>query len=138
MRKQLAIALIVSSFGTTPLATPQAATEIRRTPIITAELSPSKIVDHVQVTRLDFRPGQITGRHMHPVPVLGYVEAGVFIVQVQGQPQHRYTAGEAIYEPANTPIERYDNESSTEPAVLIAYYLSGAEDKILIKFLPSR
>jgi quercetin dioxygenase-like cupin family protein len=118
------------------LARPQTATEIKRTPITTAELAPSKAVDHVQVTRLDFLPGQTTGRHMHPVPVVGYVESGVFIVQVEGQPQRRYTAGEAIYEPANTPIERYDNESSTEPAVLIAYYLAGAEDKVLIKFLP--
>jgi hypothetical protein len=35
-------------------------------------------------------------------------------------------------------FERYDNESSTEPAVLIAYYLAGAKDQILIKFLPPR
>jgi quercetin dioxygenase-like cupin family protein len=56
---------------------------------------------------------------MHPVPVVGYVESGVFIIQVEGQPQQRYTAGEAIYEPANTTIEHYDNESSTEPAVLV-------------------
>ena len=118
------------------MTSPQTATEIKRTPITTAELVPSITVDHVQVTRLDFRPGQATGRHMHPVPVVGYVESGVFIVQVEGQPQRRYTAGEAIYEPANTPIERYENESSTEPAVLIACYLAGADDKVLIKFLP--
>ena len=116
----------------------QTAPEIKRTSITTAEVSPGKTVDHVQVTRLDFKPGQITGRHMHPVPVVGYVESGVFLVKLEGQPQRRYTAGEAIYEPANTTIERYDNESSTEPAVLIAYYLAGAQDKVLIKFLPPR
>jgi quercetin dioxygenase-like cupin family protein len=138
MSRNLTIALVVSALGAASLTSPQTATEIKRTPITTAELVPNKTVDHVQVTRLDFRPGQITGRHMHPVPVVGYVESGVFIVQVEGQPQRRYTAGEAIYEPANTPIERYDNESSTEPAVLIAYYLAGAEDKVLIKFLPPR
>jgi quercetin dioxygenase-like cupin family protein len=136
MSRDLTVALVVSVLGAASLARPQTTTEIKRTPITTAELAPSKTVDHVQVTRLDFLPGQITGRHMHPVPVVGYVESGVFIVQVEGQPQRRYTAGEAIYEPENTPIERYDNESSTEPAVLIAYYLAGAEDKVLIRFLP--
>ena len=138
MRRILTIALVTSILGATTLTRPQTTTEIKRTPITTAELSPSKTVDHVQVTRLDFRPRQITGRHMHPVPVVGYVESGVFIVQVEGQPQRRYTAGEAIYEPANTPIERYDNESPTEPAVLIAYYLGGVDDTVLIKFLPPR
>jgi quercetin dioxygenase-like cupin family protein len=132
------IVLVASTSVLTSFARPQSAPELKRTPITTAELSPAKTVNHVQVTRLDFKPGQITGRHMHPVPVVGYVESGVFIVQVQGQPQRRYTAGEAIYEPANTPVERYDNGSSTEPAVLIAYYLAGAKDKVLIKFLPPR
>jgi quercetin dioxygenase-like cupin family protein len=138
MRRNLTIALVASILGATTLTRPQTTTEIKRTPITTAELAPNKTVDHVQVTRLDFRPGQITGRHMHPVPVVGYVESGAFLVQVEGQPQRRYTAGEAIYEPANTPIARYDNESSTAPAVLIAYYLAGVEDKVLITFLPPR
>jgi quercetin dioxygenase-like cupin family protein len=138
MGRNLTIAFAASLLGTTPLTNPQTTTEIKRTPITNAVLSPGKTVDHVQVTRLDFQPGQITGRHMHPVPVVGYVESGVFIVQVEGQQQRRYIAGEAIFEPANTPIERFDNESSTEPAVLIACYLAGVEDKVLIKFLPPR
>jgi len=137
MRRNLIVALMAPILGATSLTSPQTTNEIKRTPIATAELSPNKTVDHVQVTRLDFRPGQITARHMHPVPVVGYVESGVFIVQEEGQPQRRYTAGEAIYEPANMPIEHYDNESSTEPAVLIAYYLAGTEDTVLIKFLPA-
>jgi quercetin dioxygenase-like cupin family protein len=119
MSRNLIIAFVASILGATSLTGPQTTNEIKRTPIATAELSPNKTVHYVQVTRLDFRPGQITARHMHPVPVVGYVESGVFIIQVEGQPQQRYTAGEAIYEPANTPIEHYDNESSTEPAVLV-------------------
>ena len=119
MSRNLIIAFVASILGATSLTRPQTTNEIKRTPIATAELSPNKTVHYVQVTRLDFRPGQITARHMHPVPVVGYVESGVFIIQVEGQPQQRYTAGEAIYEPANTPIEHYDNESSTEPAVLV-------------------
>src|ERR1035438_476561 len=124
MKRNLIIVFLVSILGGTALTRSQTAPEVKRTPILTAEVLPSQTVDHMQVTRLDFKPGQITGRHMHPVPVVGYVEFGVFLVKVEGQPQQRYSAGQAIYEPANTAIERYDNESSTEPAVLIAYYLA--------------
>jgi quercetin dioxygenase-like cupin family protein len=138
MNRNLILLCAASILGGTALTRSQTAPEIKRTPILTAEVSPSKTVDHVQVTRLDFKPGQITGRHMHPVPVIGYVESGVFLVKIEGQIQQRYTAGQAIYEPANTTIERYDNESSTEPAVLIAYYLAEAKDQVLIKFLPPR
>jgi quercetin dioxygenase-like cupin family protein len=138
MNRNLIFLCAASILGGTASTRSQTAPEIKRTPILTAEVSPSKTVDHVQVTRLDFKPGQITGRHMHPVPVIGYVESGVFLVKIEGQIQQRYTAGQAIYEPANTTIERYDNESSTEPAVLIAYYLAGAKDQVLIKFLPPR
>jgi quercetin dioxygenase-like cupin family protein len=72
------------------------------------------------------------------MPVVGYVESGAFVVQVQGEPEHRYAAGDVIYEPPNTPIERYDNASSTEPAVLIASYLAGTEDNVLITMLPAQ
>jgi len=116
----------------------QTASEIKRTPVLTAKVLPSKTVDHVQATRLDFKPGQITGRHMHPVPVVGYVESGVFLVKIEGQIQQRYTAGQAIYEPATTTSERYDNESPTEPVVPIAYHLAGAKDEVVIKFLSPR
>jgi quercetin dioxygenase-like cupin family protein len=116
----------------------QCATDLKRTQIGTAAILPQKMVDHVQVTRLDFAPGQATGRHLHPMPVIGYVESGAFLVRVEGQPEHRYSAGEVISEPANLPIARFDNASSTEPAVLIAYYLAGPEDQVLIVKLPPR
>lgn len=63
------------------------------------------------------------------MPVAGYVESGAFMVQVRGQPQRRYTAGEIIYEPANTPIERFDNDSLKDSALLVAYCLAGTGAK---------
>jgi quercetin dioxygenase-like cupin family protein len=136
MSRNLPLALLAAILAAPSLA--QSQTELKRTPILTAPIAPNKTVDHVQVTRLDFPPGQATGRHMHPIPVVGYVQSGTFIVQIEGQPEHSYTAGEVIYEPANTTIARYDNASSTEPAVLIAYYLAGPDDKVLIQLLPPR
>jgi quercetin dioxygenase-like cupin family protein len=127
-----ALALVLSALAQTQPAT----SPVKRTPIATAQLATAKTVDHVQVTRIDYTPGQATGRHLHPMPVVGYVLSGSFLVQVQGQEPHTYATGEVIYEPAGIPIEKFDNASSSEPAVLIASYLAGSGEDTLIKMLP--
>ncbi|HEU0095557.1 MAG TPA: cupin domain-containing protein [Rhizomicrobium sp.] len=91
---------------------------------------------HVEVVRLDFLPGMITPYHEHPVPVIGYVARGAFDVQIEGQPMRHYKTGDSIYEPANTRMAHFDNVSKTEPAVLIATYLAGPDDKTLVALLP--
>jgi quercetin dioxygenase-like cupin family protein len=111
------------------------AAPLKRTPIA-SHMLPGMPVDHVPVVRLDFEPGQPTGRHLHPMPVIGYVLEGEFVVQVAGQPEQRFTVGQSILEPANVVIERFDNASATKPAVLIAHYLAGSGQDELIRFLP--
>jgi quercetin dioxygenase-like cupin family protein len=116
----------------------QSIAPLQRTPIAVHDIAPPKEVTSTSVVRLDFKPGQPTGRHMHPVPVVGYVLEGEFIVKIENEPEKHYTAGQSIYEPANTVIERYDNASDSKPAVLIASYLVGQGQTELIKFLPSK
>jgi len=131
MRNIFTAGLILAS-----LAAAQAQPVIKRTPLASHALTPPKPVSHVEVVRLDFLPGMVTPLHQHPVPVIGYVEQGAFDVQIEGQPLHRYKAGDSILEPANTRIAHFDNVSKTEPAVLIATYLAGPGDKSLITLLP--
>jgi quercetin dioxygenase-like cupin family protein len=119
-------------------ANAHAAAPLKRTPIATHELSAGKTASAIQVVRLDFAPGQPTGLHEHPVPVIGYVLQGAFTVQVDGKPAQNFTEGQSIYEPANTRIDRFDNASQTTPAVLIATYLTGPDDRSLITFLPAK
>ena len=107
-----------------------------RTPIVTAVIEPPRTVAKVPAVRIGFSPGQPTARHLHPMPVIGYVLSGEFIVQVEGGEPRRFRTGEVVYEPANTIIERYDNASSSEPAVLIAFYLSSEGQAELIRMLP--
>jgi len=57
------------------------------------------------------------------------------IVKVKGEAEKTYKPGDAIFEPGNTVIEKFDNGSATEPAVFIANYLLGADDKEIIHFL---
>jgi quercetin dioxygenase-like cupin family protein len=117
----------------------QPAPPLKRTPIAEHPIDATAAdVERVTVVRLDFKPGQPTGRHTHPVPVIGYVLEGEFIVQVEGQPERRYGAGQSIHEPANTTMARFDNASSTAPAALIAHYLVGGDETELIRFLPER
>ena len=133
----LALALVLSAAGFSQAQAQPGAAAVKRTQI-TQQAIPPKTVATVTVTRLDFLPGQLTGRHQHPVPVIGYVLEGEFVVKVEGQAERHYTAGQSIYEPADTTIERFDNASTRQPAVLIATYLAGAGQTELIRLLPAR
>jgi len=95
----------------------------------------NKNVTAVEVREINFEPGQETGRHRHPCPVLGYIVEGTAILQVEDQPERRLAAGEAFYEPAGA-VMRFDNASAEQPMKFIAYYLlDGQQD--LIQMLPA-
>jgi quercetin dioxygenase-like cupin family protein len=121
-----------------PQATAQLPPPVKRTPIVKHEIKPNKNVASVSVVRIDYTPSQRTGRHVHPMPVVGYVLEGSFVVKVAGGEETHYAAGQSIYEPADTIIERFDNDSSTKPAVLIAHYLAGPGQTELVKILPDQ
>jgi quercetin dioxygenase-like cupin family protein len=90
------------------------------------------------VVRIDYQPAQHTGRHIHPMPVVGYVLEGSFVVKIAGGEPIHYMAGQSIYEPADTIIEEFDNDSATKRAVLIAHYLGGDGQTELVKILPDQ
>ena len=108
--------------------------DISRVPLASLELDPAPL-SRVKVVRLEFEPGQATGLHLHPMPVLGYVAEGAFLVQPEGEETRRYRAGEVVLEPAGKRMLRFDNASTDQPAVLIATYLGGGEKDRLIEFL---
>jgi len=60
-----------------------------RTPIGSLPIAPSKVVTHVEMTRVDFLPGQIMPEHMHPVPVAGVVSKGSLAVSIGRDPVMR-------------------------------------------------
>jgi quercetin dioxygenase-like cupin family protein len=117
---------------------PQLPPPLKRTPIAQHHISPDKNVTSVSVVRIDYKPAQRTGRHIHPMPVIGYVLEGSFVVKVSGDAETHYSIGESIYEPAETVIERFDNDSPTKPAVLVAHYLSGPGQTELVRILPDQ
>jgi quercetin dioxygenase-like cupin family protein len=94
-----------------------------------------KNVTSVEVREINFDPGQETGRHFHPCPVLGYIVEGSAIMQVEGKPAQHLAAGDAFYEPAGV-VMRFDNASDEHPLRFICYYLLEGNQE-LIHMLPA-
>lgn len=107
---------------------------IVRKELLRASIGP-QIVSTVDVREISFAPGQQTGRHRHPCPVVGYIVEGSAILQIEGQDPQLLPTGAAFHEPAGTVIARFDNASQTEPMKFIAYYLLAANEP-LIELLP--
>jgi quercetin dioxygenase-like cupin family protein len=124
-------AAVTAALGPAGAATPM------RTPLATVPVAAAKSVDHVQVIRVDFAPGQVMPRHLHPVPVVCYVEAGAFHVEIAGRPPRDVAVGAVTYEPPDTPVEVFRNTAST-PGVLICDVLAGAADAEISRLLPPR
>lgn len=93
-------------------------------------------VTQVEVREIAFQPGQQTGRHLHPCPVVGYIAEGEALFQKEGDAEvQRLPSGSAFYEPANAVVSRFDNASTTASMKFIAYYLLNGEQD-LIHMLP--
>ncbi|GAB3175926.1 hypothetical protein GCM10027291_36760 [Telluribacter humicola] len=58
-------------------------------------------------------------------------------MQIESQPAQVLRAGDAFFEPADTPILHFDNYSASQPMKFVAYYLLNGE-KELIELLPKK
>ena len=91
-------------------------------------------IDRVEVHRITLQPRQQTGRHSHPGGVVGYVEDGDILFEIEGQSATRLHNGSVFYEPPGVVIVRFDNASDTATATFIAFYpLTG--DQALISMV---
>jgi quercetin dioxygenase-like cupin family protein len=107
---------------------------IDRKHLLTAAIGPRQTAK-VEIRQIDFAPGQKTGLHRHPCPVVGYIARGTIVFQPDGEAPTHLPAGSAFFEPANAQILRFDNASLEEPATFIAFYLLGNDDGELIEML---
>lgn len=96
----------------------------------------ARTISTVDVREIVFQPGQMTGLHRHPCPVISYIVEGTIKFQIKGGRMQILHAGQICYEPADTVIEHFDNASDRAPAKFIPYYLLNGQ-KELIEMLPS-
>jgi len=108
---------------------------IVRQDLLTAALGSGHVVDRVEIKRIDLAPGQSTGPHRHPCPVVGHILTGSVLFQIEGRAAKTLQAGDAFFEPANLRIRSFDNASPRESAAFVAYYLLGAEEHEIIEML---
>ena len=108
---------------------------LKREPVLEEALpAASPQVKLVRGARILFAPSQPTGLHRHPISVAGVV-AGSFVFKREGEAEKIIKVGDGFFEPAGVTIERFDNASSTEPAEIVAYYLTDSKDRPLIEYL---
>ena len=92
----------------------------------------------VRGARIRFAPRQTTGLHRHPISVVGVVTAGSFIIKKEGEPEKVVKTGEPFFEAAGVTTERFDNASDTEPAEIVAFFLTDTKDRPLIEMLGAK
>jgi quercetin dioxygenase-like cupin family protein len=106
---------------------------IERRALLTAVLDDNPAVDRVEVAQIELAPGQATGLHLHPCPVVGYVVGGAIRFQVEGKAEAILEPGDAFFEPADARVLHFDNASNRQPATFVAaYLLSKGEDRLIV------
>jgi quercetin dioxygenase-like cupin family protein len=112
---------------------------LQRVPVLEETIpSTNPPIKLVRGARIRFAPGQPTGLHRHPISVVGMVTAGSFIIKKGGEPEKVVKTGEPFFEAAGVTTERFDNASDTEPAELVAFFLTDSKDRALIEMLGSK
>jgi quercetin dioxygenase-like cupin family protein len=72
------------------------------------------------VVEVTYGPGESSAPHSHPCAVVGYVIEGAVRMQVKGEPEATYKAGQSFYEAPNGVHAVSANASKTERARFVA------------------
>ena len=94
---------------------------VTRATLQVTQLAPAHRSAAVEVRRITMAPGLAAGYHVHNCPVFGNIVEGSVIYQIEGEPESVLRAGDVFYEPANTPIARFD--ATDEGVVFLGYFL---------------
>ncbi|HEX4285439.1 MAG TPA: cupin domain-containing protein [Terracidiphilus sp.] len=103
---------------------------IERHALLNAALG-ARNVTNVDIRRITLGPGQKSGRHLHPCPVVGYIASGTGFYQIEGEPAQLLPVGSAFYEPAEKVIADFGNASDVTPMTFIAFYLLDGEQDLI-------
>jgi quercetin dioxygenase-like cupin family protein len=106
-----------------------------RTRIVFSHALPALDPSHLQVTTVEvtYPPGGSSTPHSHPCPVMGYVLKGAVRMQVKGDAEHIYRAGDSFYEEANGIHMVSKNASATEPATFLATFICDHAGPLSVK-----
>lgn len=75
------------------------------------------------IVEVTYEPGGANTPHRHPCPVIGYILEGRMRMQVKGQPERIYAAGDTFYESPTDVHVISANASQDKPARFLAYFV---------------
>ncbi len=84
----------------------------------------------VRLIEVTYAPGGSSKPHSHGCPVVGYVVSGAVRMQVRGEAEKIYKAGDTFYEAANGVHQVSANASATEPAKFLAYFVCDGDQPL--------
>jgi quercetin dioxygenase-like cupin family protein len=89
---------------------------------------------HLKVTLVEvtYGRGESSHAHSHPCPVVGYVIAGAVRMQVKGEAETIYRAGDSFYEAPHGVHAVSANASTTKPATFLAYFVCDHEEPLSV------
>jgi quercetin dioxygenase-like cupin family protein len=96
---------------------------IKRTDLLKKDLAEMKDSE-MNVWVADIAPGAATGRHSHPTPRFVYVLEGAVVLEMDGEAQETFKAGQAFAEMPNL-VHNFRNASTTEPARALGIQYAG-------------
>lgn len=81
--------------------------------------------EHLEATIVEvtYPPGGANGPHRHPCPVIGYVLEGALRMQVKGETEKIYKAGDTFFERPSDIHVVSANASQEAPARFLAYFV---------------
>jgi quercetin dioxygenase-like cupin family protein len=93
--------------------------------VVSSHALPELDGSHLKVTvvEVSYGPGGSSAPHSHPCPVIGYVLEGALRMQVKGEPETVYKAGETFYEAPNGVHLISANASDKVPARFIVNFV---------------
>ncbi len=94
---------------------------------ISCEALPNVPGKSLTVAIVDYPPDAYTPRHRHPGSVYAFVLKGTLRSQLQGGPAGTYAAGQAWFEPPGALHLFAENASKTEPAELLATFITDSD-----------
>jgi len=95
----LSVAVLGSALVWTQAAKSAAQSEAKeRARLVLSHALPPLDGDHLQISAVEVKygPGESSPQHSHPCPVVGYVVEGAYRMQVKGEPEMVYKAGESF------------------------------------------
>jgi glucose/arabinose dehydrogenase/quercetin dioxygenase-like cupin family protein len=88
---------------------------------------PAGATMQMQVVEVSYEPGGWSESHQHSCPVVGYVLEGAVRMQLAGQPERVYRAGETFTERTTDVHAVSANASDTRPARFLAYFVCSGD-----------